>query len=966
MSGSSRWDRVVEIFAEAALIPAGERAVYVHRQTDDPRVRREVLSLLAVETPSADILERSALEWYLPRATSNAAVEEPLPRLLSGEVIAGRFYVRAFLGRGGMGEVYAADDRELGESVALKLLRPEFSAEPAFVTRFRREIRLARRISHPNVARVFDLVQEPTHPLGPLHIYVMELLEGQTLALRLRRGASIPLAEAVGIARQLAAGLRAAHTAGVIHRDFKPSNVVLLEGRAVITDFGLAAPIRPGTEEAQLRTTSMLLGTPGYIAPEQWAGQPASVASDVYAFGVVLHELITGSHPNNSTGIKPPPTWEFAIRKCLEVDPRNRWRSPTEAAAALDSKLFSRRNAVLATAVAGSVSLGALLLRPLIRGIKPSRGSKLMVAEFQNTTDDSRFDAMGTALRMQLDQSTYFNVVEPSQISAALQRMLVSPASHAKPQQYREAAWRMNASTLVFGTVAYVGTLPNLTIQVEWRGSGPQTPSNQLTKSFAARSTSDLIALAREAANWIRESAGDSSHREAQYDRLPEDVTTASWEALSYYAKAEQFAALQSRDEALLQLDSALRVDPSFTLAATRRADILNSQGRELEAISAWQDVLRLLRTRTISRREELRALGMSSFDCGDYAEADRRFAQWASEYPTDARGFVYRAFPLLMSNRAEELRSAINTAVRLDPDFFTAHVHQCCCAIVLGDRALLDRHAIELRRLEMSHFADLMESLFCFARADFEGVRYAARKLRTARLIRFQHEAFLRDAMVFGESGRMDLAALSLKQGLALPRETSSSTQRSTTLIGLAYCGLATQGSYLQDWLEEAISLRTGPTTLTHAVIVSTRAKRLGDAKKYLTQLHQLPPVPKCEFGAALADAESLSAAGKSGEAAAKRILAGAFTAPYHASPQATSSGESLVDQIQKQAYAAALLWIDPFLPELGAWGRRTRLIQVSASDARPDGQKLFRFQTTMQALSSNPQKFTQPGDLS
>jgi tetratricopeptide (TPR) repeat protein len=966
MSDTSRWDRVADIFAQAAAIPPAERTLYVHRQTDDPEVRQEVLSLLAVEPPSRDILERPAFEWYSPEEIPNE-LEEPLPRLLCGEVLAGRFYVKAFLGRGGMGEVYAADDLELGESVALKLLQPDLSTVPAFLERFRREIRLARRISHPNVARVFDLVQDPAHPLGPLHFYIMELLDGKTLGSRLKQDGPIPLAEALGIARQLAAGLSAAHAAGVIHRDFKPGNVMLLDGRAVVTDFGLAAPIRPGTTEAQLKTSSMLLGTPGYVAPEQWGGKAASVASDVYAFGIVLHEMVTGRHPNAAEGIKLPSGWAAAIRKCLEVDPRNRWRSPAEAAAALDPTLLTRRNALVVTGVTACVSLGALGLRHLIRGAKPAPGSKLMVAEIQNTTGDARFDAIGTALRMQLDQSTYFNLVDPAQIATTLQRMLAPTGARVSPEQYREAAWRLNTATVVFGTVAYVGTLPNLTVQVEWRGSGPQTPSNQMTKSFAAHSSSDLIAASREAANWIRESAGDSSHREAQYDRLPEDVTTASWEALSYYAKAEQFAAIQSREEALLQLDSALRIDPLFTLAAVRRADILNSTGRELEAIEAWQEVLRSLGKRKISRREELRALGMSAFDCGDYAEADKRFAQWASEYPTDARGYVYRSTPLLMSNRPDELRRAIDTALQYDSDFFTAHVHQSCCAIVLGNRALLDRHAAELRRLGMAHFAHLMESLFCFAQADFEGSLRAARKLRASLLVRFQHEAFLREAMVFGESGCMDLAARALKEGLALPREVASNGQRAATLIGLAYCGLAAKENYPQDLLDEAISLRPGPTTLTHAAIISSRSKRFVEAKRHLTRLHQLPRVPKCEFGETLADAEDLSAAGQLTAAAEKRALAAGFTAPFHASPQATvgAEGQPSPDRIRKQACAAALLWTDPFLPELGGWGRSTREIPISASDPHPEAQKLRQFQTAMRALPSFHQQFIQKGDI-
>jgi serine/threonine protein kinase/tetratricopeptide (TPR) repeat protein len=953
----------VEIFAQVSEIEAAQRAEYIYRQTDDPDLRREVLSLLGVEPPQKDILERPALEWC--SAEPNSEANPPLPRLAPGELLADRFEITSFLGSGGMGEVYAADDHALGERVALKVLRPDLAAEPAYLERFRREIRLARRISHPNVARVFDLSEDQRHPLGPVTFYVMELLDGQTLAFRLREQGPIPEAEARNIARQLAQGLSAAHDAGVIHRDFKPSNVMLLEQRAVVTDFGLAAPIKTGAPEADLRTTSILLGTPGYVAPEQWAGKPPTFASDVYAFGVVLHEIITGQHPNSTTLYQVPPNWARAIRKCLEMDPRGRWRSPLDAVAAVEPRLLSRRNALIASGAAGCMSLAAVGVRLLVRGTRPVRGSNVVIADIQNATGDARFDAIGTALRMQMDQSTYLNQVDSSRMHAALQQMLIAADDPISPAQYREVAWRMNASMVVFGNVTYVGTTPNLTLEMEWRGSGPQTPSNRMTKSFSARSSADLLALARDAANWIRESVGDLSRLEALYDRLPEDVTTGSWEALVFYSKAEQFEATQKRDEALLQLESALRADPQFTLAAARRADILNSSGRESEAIQAWQEVLQSLRKRRISRREELHALGMSAFDCGNYVEADNRFAQWASEYPSDPRGYVYRNTPLLMANRPQESALAIEAALHCDPDYLTGQVHRAQCAIALGDRILLDRSTADLMRLGVPQFAHLMESLFCFAQADLLGAAQAASKLREGGPIRFQYEARLRLAMVFAEAGRMDLAGRALQRGLSLPLEAGSTRQRANALLGAAYCGVAVTGSFPQEWLEVAIAVRQGPTTLTHAAIASSRAGRHSEAAAYLQRLHQLPRAAKCQFGEALAEAEILTASGRLPEANKERELAAGFTAPYHAAPQATLSTEWTPDRVRKQVCAAALQWTDPFVPELGAWGRTTRHIPISPTDLNPESRKLRRFQAAMAALSSNPQPFLQPGDL-
>jgi predicted negative regulator of RcsB-dependent stress response len=318
----------------------------------------------------------------------------------------------------------------------------------------------------------------------------------------------------------------------------------------------------------------------------------------------------------------------------------------------------------------------------------------------------------------------------------------------------------------------------------------------------------------------------------------------------------------------------------------------------------------------------------------------------------------------MLMAKQPEELRAALDEGLRLDSSFFTAHVHMSFCAIALGDRVILDGQAAELERLGMGHFALLMESLFCFAQVDFAGALRAARKLRTSRLVRFQHEAFLREAMVFAEAGRMDLATRALRQALALPREVASTRQRAATLIGLAYCTDTVGGAYSHDWVEEAISLRPGPTMLTHAAILSSRARRTGEAATYLNRLREFPPVAVCKFGEALAAAEALSASGNLKRAAEQRNLAAGFTAPYHASPQATSASELARLRVQKQGYAAALQWVDPFLPELGAWGRGTRAIEVPATDTSLAAQKVLRFQTAMRTLSSDPQPFVQQGE--
>lgn len=266
-------------------------------------------------------------------------------RFLPGSSLAERYRIVALLGRGGMGEVYRADDLTLGQPVALKFLPEEAAQDPGLLERFRGEVRIARKVSHPNVCRVYDVgeVDGQTY-------FTMEYVDGEDLASLLRRIGRLPNDKAVDIARQLCAGLAAAHAKGVLHRDLKPANIMLDgRGQAVITDFGLAALTNqvPG---AEVRS-----GTPAYMAPEQLAGKEVTEKSDLYSLGLVLYELFTGRRAfsaedladlvqsRNSGNISRPssfvkdldPLVERVILRCLEVEPANRPANALSVAAAL-------------------------------------------------------------------------------------------------------------------------------------------------------------------------------------------------------------------------------------------------------------------------------------------------------------------------------------------------------------------------------------------------------------------------------------------------------------------------------------------------------------------------------------------------------------------------------------------------------------------------------------------------------
>jgi hypothetical protein len=241
-----------------------------------------------------------------------------------GATLAQRYRIVHLLGRGGMGEVYRADDLLLGQVVALKFLPTAATPRASALSRFRNEVRTARQISHPNVCHVYDIGEAEG-----LTYLSMEYVDGEDLASLLRRIGKLPQDKALEIARQLCAGLAAAHDKGVIHRDLKPANIMLDgKGHVRITDFGLA-----GVAE---HIRDIRSGTLAYMSPEQVAGKGVTLRSDIYALGIVLHELLTGKRPPLEPGnVELDPGIEAVIQRCLEPNPQIRPASALQVSAAL-------------------------------------------------------------------------------------------------------------------------------------------------------------------------------------------------------------------------------------------------------------------------------------------------------------------------------------------------------------------------------------------------------------------------------------------------------------------------------------------------------------------------------------------------------------------------------------------------------------------------------------------------------
>ena len=358
-----RWRKVDELFEAALEREPQARAAFLDKACgDDADLRREVEKMLSFEQQAEDFIKTDVFdvaaklitqpqEVYTPRERGSGkksiftsdSIDDA--RFIPGDILSDRYRIAGLLGRGGMGEVYRADDLKLKQAVALKFLPASLTANGAALARFYKEVSVARQISHRHVCRVYDVAE-----YNGEHFISMEFVRGEELSSLLKRIGRLPQDKAIDVARQLCAGLAAVHERGVLHRDLKPANIMLDEhGEVRITDFGIAAL----AGELDRREMS---GTPAYMSPEQLEGHELTLKSDIYSLGLVLYEIFTGKKafeaaslpellnlrrsdttPTSLSNIVPEldPLIERVIFRCLEKDPSKRPASALQVAAAL-------------------------------------------------------------------------------------------------------------------------------------------------------------------------------------------------------------------------------------------------------------------------------------------------------------------------------------------------------------------------------------------------------------------------------------------------------------------------------------------------------------------------------------------------------------------------------------------------------------------------------------------------------
>ncbi len=583
-------------------------------------------------------------------------------------MLAGRYRIVAFLGQGAVGEVYEAEDLELGERVAVKALRPEIARDESVLLRFKQEILLAHRVTHPNVCRTFDLVYHSEQDTERSVFLTMELLRGETLAERLARSGRFSPGEALPIVRQVAAALAAAHAAGVVHRDLKSGNVFLVappgEARAVVTDFGLARSQGvPGSPSATLTGSGEMVGSPAYMAPEQVRGEPTSPATDIYALGIVLYEMVTGELPFVGesafyTALKrlqePPPSprestpgldpaWERAILRCLALKPEDRFASVGEVVAALEEGTgggrpprFARAGWIAAAALGVALATGGFFLldredAPPIPGPVTAPRPSVAVLGFENLSRDPRADYLSAALFQmlptELAAAEALRLVPVENIDRARRDLRLPGSASLSRETLSRLRGRLGADLVVTGAYLSTGGSTRFDIVVQ------DTRSGETVATFSETGTQEgflaTLALLGERLR-SRLGAGTLPRPAAAAVRAARPATLESARLYTEgSSRLRRFDAPQARD----LLERAVALEPENPLLRSALAAAWRDLGHDERA---RQEARRAFELSGALRREERRGIEARYREVANEWEAAIEIYRELTEYFPD------------------------------------------------------------------------------------------------------------------------------------------------------------------------------------------------------------------------------------------------------------------------------------------------------------------------------------------
>jgi tetratricopeptide (TPR) repeat protein len=671
-----RWTQVDHLLKLALELPLAERETFLRNKCDgDEALEQEIRSLLNSLQQSEHFLETPAIEVAArARAIAQGQDDESIAQTVS------HYRIVEKLGGGGMGVVYKAEDTRLRRFVALKFLSDEFARDPDALNRFGREARAASALNHPNICTIYDIGEQA----GRAFI-VMEYLDGVKLSQHIA-GRPLGMASVLELGVQIADALEAAHAAGIVHRDIKPSNIVITKrGQAKILDFGLAQ--LNAKDEVPVTAPGTALGTAGYMSPEQELGKPVDARTDLFSFGLVLHEMATGIKavgPVRSSSL--PAELNRVITKCLESDLARRYQHASEIRSDLHRLQTGRgtRWRKMLPVIVAVVALAAggylYFQRTQGRG-KLTDKDTLVLADFVNTTGDDVFDdLLRQGLATQLEQSPFLSLISDERIGGTLKLMGRPKDARLTPELAQDLCERTASAAVLSGSLKKIGSRYVISLRANSCSNGDTIDAEE---EQAARKEDVLDALSRIARKF-RTRVGESLATIEKHSTPLADATTPSLEALKAYSKGLKVLYSKGDEAALPIFRRAVEIDPQFAMAHARLGRIYGGVDDPARSAESASRAYRLM-----DRLSEPEKFFISaSYDLqvtGNFEKARITCEAWEREYPREANvnqslGLIYTVY-----GRFDKALEQNTKLLERNPDYGFAYSFVAGCYRRLG-----------------------------------------------------------------------------------------------------------------------------------------------------------------------------------------------------------------------------------------------------------------------------------------
>jgi tetratricopeptide (TPR) repeat protein len=705
-----RWTHVDQLLQSALELPAAEREVFLQRACGgDAQLEGELRSLLAAHDRADGFLEAPAIDLAARNhgdPSGNAAGPPHTDPLIGRQFTHYRIVEK--LGGGGMGVVYKAVDTRLHRPVALKFVSDDLAGDSAASSRFEREARTASALNHPNICTIHDVGEQDGRSF-----IAMEYLEGTTLRERLACG-PVDRGTALAAGIQIADALAAAHESSIVHRDIKPANIFIgPRGHVTVLDFGLAKLQPAGSHRTDATTLAgtahgVVIGTLAYMAPEQARGGTVDHRVDIWSFGLVLYEMVTGTLPGPALRLRVE-TWpelEPIIAKCLEPDPSLRYHDAADLRTDLErlergsgsttsgaAHMASRTRGRLAGAAAALLAVLAAGYVFAPRAATLTDTDTIVLADFANSTGDRVFDeTLRQGLSVQLEQSPFLRMVSEAQIRKTLGLMGQPPDARLTPALAQGVCVRTGGAAVLEGSIASLGSRYVLGLRATHCATGDVLADEQVQ---AGRKEDVLDALS-QIASQFRRRVGESLATIERHSTPLEEATTASLEALQAYSAAMKTLMSSGWIKALPLFQRAIGIDPGFAIGHAQVGFAYNVMGESALGRPSTLKAYQLRDRASDVERFFIDTLYHRDFT-GNLDRERQTLEAWAETYPRDPLPHGLIGGMALTSTGQHELAVAeSDRAIALDPDLTPAYVNKAINQLYLHR---LDDALLTLRR---------------------------------------------------------------------------------------------------------------------------------------------------------------------------------------------------------------------------------------------------------------------------